>query len=408
MLELMSLVTHYLAALAIPDLGVVRLKRLLDAFGGLEEALTAPPALLERVEGVPPLLAKSFGRNLAKLLPQAATQLREAHAAGLTVLTWSDADYPRSLLEDPAGCAPVLFVEGELPPSLLGHGHESLGCAVVGTRRASDFSLGFARDLGRSLAHAGVVVVSGLALGVDGAAHEGALEGALEGARATRGATAGPTVGPTVGATAGATVAVLGGSHDRLHPSGHERLAKRIVASGGAVVSEWPLGVSPRPHHFLRRNRVISGLSRLVAVVEAGHRSGSLNTVEHALEQGRAVLVVPSRPGDQRFAGSLALLHDGAQLLLDARDVLSHYHELARPAPSVNAAAGPQLFGSEAAAATRLKELLATSSELSLDALLPSLDLPAGELIALLTELQLLGEVNVTASGRYRLRRRPD
>lgn len=389
MLELMSLVTHYLAALAIPDLGLVRFKRLIDAFGGIEAVLAAPPSLLERVEGVPPKLARSFGRNVANLLPTAARQLHDAHAAGLTVLAWSDAAYPSSLLEDPAGCAPVLFIEGELPPSLLRPGHESLGCAVVGTRRASDFSLGFARDLGRSLAHAGVVVVSGLALGVDGAAHEGALE-----ANRAPGDAAGPTAGPTV--------AVLGGSHDRLHPSSHERLAQRIVAAGGAVVSEWPLGVSPRPNHFLRRNRVISGLSRVVTVVEAGQKSGALNTVKHALEQGRSVLVVPSRPGDSRFAGSFALLHDGAQLLLDARDVLSHYGELARPAPIP---AAPPLFGSQASSTTRLKELLANSSELSLDALLPRLGLPAGELIALLTELQLNGDVSVTASGRYRLRR---
>ncbi len=394
MLKLMSLVTHYLAALAIPDLGVVRFKRLLDAFGGLEAALAAPPSLLEQVEGVPGRVARSFGRNVAGRLPNAAQQLSDANAAGLTVLAWSDSLYPPALREDPVGCAPVLFIEGELPPGLLRPSHELLGCAVVGTRRASDFSLGFARDLGRSLAHAGVVVVSGLALGVDGAAHEGALEG-------------GRPAGATVGATVGTTVAVLGGSHDRLHPSGHQRLAELIVASGGAVLSEWPLGVSPRRHHFLRRNRVISGLSRVVAVVEAGEKSGAINTANHALDQGRTVMVVPSRPGDQRFLGSLALLHDGAQMLLDARDVLSHYDELARAETSPDVSGAPTLFGSEPSSAARLKELLAGSGELSLDALLPRLGLSAGELIALLSELQLLGDVSVTASGRYRLRRSP-
>lgn len=400
MLKLMSLVAHYLAALAIPDLGLVRLRRLIDAFGGIEAAAAAPRATLELVEGVPPRVARSFGRDVANRLANAEAQLRGAHAAGLTVTCWEDAAHPQSLRDDPAGCAPVLFIQGRLPASLLGPAYESLGCAVVGTRRATGFSLGFARDLGRALARAGVVVVSGLALGVDGAAHEGALEGGASVATTSPGAASASVPRAAVGVT----VAVLGGGHDRLHPASHQRLAEQIVAAGGAVLSEWPLGISPRRHSFLRRNRVISGLSRVVAVIEAGEKSGALNTVGHALEQGRPIAIVPSRPGDNRFAGNLALLRDGAQPLIDVSDLLSHFGELTSPVVSREANGATRLLGSQEGRAAQLTSLLAGSVELSLDVIQPRLGLPTGELLALLTELQLLGVVSVTTSGRYRLR----
>src|SRR5690606_20826988 len=147
----------------------------------------------------------------------------------------------------------------------------------------------------------GLVVVSGLAYGIDAAAHRGALEGGAESVEdAARGAVGRRyrTDARADGPWPGATVAVLGGGHQVLYPASHRSLADAVVRGGGAIVSEWPPHVRARPHHFLRRNRIISALARVVVVVQAGARSGALGTATHAAEQGRAVLVVPAFPND--------------------------------------------------------------------------------------------------------------
>ncbi len=199
-----------------------------------------------------------------------------------------DADYPAPLLQIPEP-PPVLFVRGD--PTVL---HQPQ-VAVVGTRNPSADGRVNAHAFARGLANAGLVVTSGLALGVDGRAHDGALE-------------------------AGTTVAVLGSGPDRIYPARHRRLAERI-AEAGALVTEFPPGAPPRAHHFPRRNRIISGLSLATMVVEASPRSGSLITARLAAEQGREVLAVPGSLQNPQSRGCHGLLRDGARWMESVADV---------------------------------------------------------------------------------------
>jgi DNA processing protein len=201
--------------------------------------------------------------------------------SGLQVLTLDDPEYPSRLrlVELPP---PVLFVRGSLAALAAAH-----PIAVVGTRRPTGVGRATAARIGEALAATGAVVVSGLALGVDGAAHAAAVRAGVP------------------------TVAVMGGGHDHLYPAAHRGLAASIVAGGGAVVSEFPPGVTPNRGTFPRRNRIISGLSDATVVVEAGIRSGALTTAAWAIEQGRGLFIVPGRMEDPAVAGCLAFLREG-------------------------------------------------------------------------------------------------
>jgi DNA processing protein len=214
---------------------------------------------------------------VARLVDEA---LELARRLGMRVLTWSEDAYPEALLRlaDPP---PVLFLRGR--PELLGEG----GVSVVGSRRCTARGKDLARRLGRALGRSGVPVVSGMALGVDGAAHRGALE------------------------AGGATVAVVGRGADAAYPASHRRLFDDILEHG-LVVSEFLPGTPPLPYHFPRRNRIMAALSESVAVVEAGARSGALITVGHALDLGRDVWAVPGPIDTRACDGSNRLLADGA------------------------------------------------------------------------------------------------
>jgi DNA processing protein len=223
---------------------------------------------------------------------RAASEQKRTAARGLRLVGLDEADYPEWLARasDPP---PVLFVRGAL---VRGEGERSV--AVVGSRSASSLGLTFARALGRELAEAGITVVSGLARGVDTAAHRGALE------------------------AHGRTVAVLGSGLERVYPSENAPVAEAIARADGAVVSELPLETGPWKGNFPRRNRVIGGWGRAVVVVEAGERSGALITARLALEEGREVMAVPGHPTWAGAAGTNALLRDGAGLVRHAGDVL--------------------------------------------------------------------------------------
>lgn len=224
-------------------------------------------------------------------LERAGTLLVTAQQAGQSLVCWGDPTYPsllRSLTDPPL----VLWVKGDpgawSPPCV----------ALVGARNASGPAIEVARQLGRGLAAAGVSVVSGLAYGVDAAAHEGALE-------------------------VGTTVAVLGSGLDRVYPPRHDVLGTRMVAQGGVLVSEFAPGTPPLRHHFPQRNRIVSGLSLGVVIVEAGETSGALITARAALDQGRDVMVVPGAVAGGRNRGGHALLKDGAALVEGLDDVLT-------------------------------------------------------------------------------------
>jgi len=234
------------------------------------------------------------------LVERAAAALTRARATDIAVVTWGDPEYPAALsvIADPP---PVLWVRGNIA-TLSG-----LAVAIVGSRAGSSYSLTVAETLAADLAARGIVIVSGLARGVDSAAHRGAL------------------------AASGATLAVLGSGTDVVYPAEHRSLAGDIAGSGGAVVSELAPGTPPQRQFFPLRNRIISGLSRAVLIVEAGEKSGSLITARCALDQGREVLAVPGNVLTGRNRGGHALLRDGAKIVESADDILD---ELGMPAPA--------------------------------------------------------------------------
>ncbi len=213
----------------------------------------------------------------------------EAKEAKLVLI--EDGEYPALLKETP--WPPFgIYVRGVLPS------REDITLAIVGTRKATDEGKEIAEEFAFSLSKRGIRIVSGLAFGIDAAAHRGALK------------------------ARGITIAVLANGLDAFYPRSHEKLAREIIESGGAIVSEYPLGSPVLPYRFLERNRIVSGLSRGTLVVEAPKESGALTTVRFALEQNRDVFVVPGPARHPNFAGSHSLIKSGAQLVTDPEDII--------------------------------------------------------------------------------------
>jgi DNA processing protein len=266
-----------------------------------------------------------------------------------------------------------LWVAGELD------GLRAPCVAVVGTRVPSDDGRRRARQLASELARSGVCVISGLALGVDGAAHEGSL------------AAGAPTIG------------VLGGGHDHFFPPRHRELAGRIVAGGGAVVSPFEPGNHPEPWQFLARNAVIAALADAVVVVEAAARSGALNTAGHAGERGIPVLAFPGDVDRPKAAGCNALIRDGATLARDAADVLAALPAIALPPPRP-ARREPSIRPDEPADVGLILRALADRSH-DAASLADTLALAPQRILVLLTELELAGRIARGPDG-YALARR--
>ncbi len=218
-------------------------------------------------------------------------ELCELPRLGARMLKWTDEDYPVSLREIPDP-PPYLFVRGPAPL------HQPGCVAIVGARAASDAGLRMSHRLGMELAAKGFTIVSGLARGVDGAAHQGALDGG------------------------GRTVAVLGCGIDVIYPPEHRKLAEAMIEGGGAIVSELALGTQPMAENFPTRNRILSGLCLGVVIVEAAEKSGSLITARMALEQNRQVFAVPGSPLTGKTRGSNRLIRDGAKLVECVEDVI--------------------------------------------------------------------------------------
>lgn len=280
---------YWLALNRLPGLDPARFALVLAVFQTARRAWEAGGRDIARVARLAGESARLLIAARRKVEPLAEYDklVRKGYAA----ITWDSPEYPRLLryIDDPP---PVLYCFGRLAP------RDDRAAAIVGARRADDYGLKAARRLARDLAGAGVTVVSGLARGVDAAAHRGALEGG------------------------GRTVAVLGSGIDVIYPQEHRRLYLEI-AENGAVLSEHPPGTRPKPEHFPLRNRIISGLSRVVVIAQAGDRSGALITADLALEQGREVMAVPGDVFRFRSAGANRLLREGAAPALEAADVLA-------------------------------------------------------------------------------------
>ncbi len=294
---------------------------------------------------------------------QAAVQ--RAGERAITAIAWNDPAYPPALaaIIDPP---PVLWVCGQ--PRAL----EWPAVAIVGSRAGSPYALSVAERLAVDLAGRGVAVVSGLARGVDSAAHRGALM------------------------AAGVTIAVLGSGPDVIYPSEHRPLAREIAVCG-AVVSELVPGTPPQPQFFPRRNRVISGLVRAVVVVEAGEKSGSLITARCALEQGRDVLAVPGNVLDGRNRGGHALLRDGAKIVETADDILE---ELGFTVLNPGTGADASKEGAPRSADPILGRLT-PGEACDLDAIAERTGLSPARLLPRLFDLELRGLVGRAGGGRF-------
>jgi DNA processing protein len=353
------------------EVGNLAARSLLAAFGLPEAIFRQSEEALQQV--VSAAQAKALHREPAGLeaLLEATWQwLQPPEPPARCILTLADARYPAGLLatEDPP---PMLYVMGQLPPAW------PVGIAVVGSRNPTPQGLSNARQFSRSLAQAGLTVVSGLALGVDGAAHEGALDGASEGQLAT--------------------IAVVGTGLDRVYPKRHLELARRI-ALRGLIVSEYPLGTPPLPPNFPRRNRIISALSQGTLVVEAALQSGSLITARMAAEQGREVFAIPGSIHSTQSRGCHLLLKQGAKLVESAQDVLE---ELRLPAGDKPAMPGePSTDAADDAPEDSLLTALGFDP-VSLDALVARTGVSPADLQARLLELELDGDVARLPGGLF-------
>jgi DNA processing protein len=274
-------------------------RSLLDRFETAEAVFRAAASELREVAGVGQKLAAAViaARDL-----DIAAEREVCRDANIAILTESSDNYPRALREihDPPG---VLFMQGGLLPA------DALGVAIVGSRHATPYGLAQAERLASGLARAGLTVISGLARGIDGAAHRGAL------------------------AAGGRTIAILGGGLLCLYPPEHAPLAAE-VAKSGAVLSEVPPRMQPMSGAFPQRNRIISGMSLGVIVVEASDRSGALISARHAMEQGREVFAVPGRIDNRMAKGCHQLIRDGATLIESVDDVLEQLGPLVAPTTS--------------------------------------------------------------------------
>jgi len=372
----MDALTTYLTLAFTPGLGPRKIKLLSEHFGDAGALANATTEELIQVEGVAPKLASAIveARGSAKVAEEVKRELERASRLGVTLLPLCAPSYPTSLRQiyDPP---PVLYVRGTLPEGVSGELAELRAVGVVGTRSASDYGLSLSRALGQDLARAGVTVVSGLALGVDTAAHEGALE-----------------------TPDGPTVAVLGSGVDVIYPRQNARLAGRIAQGHGAVVSEYRLGTQPRAEHFPGRNRIVSGLSKGVVVVEGGQKSGALITAEYALEEGRTVFAVPGRAGDPRAAGALELLKQGAVLTQSAQDILNEFgwnaESTSKTVPKL------ELTGLQ----KDLADAIRAQGEPLLDDLITATGKSAPDLLPTLMTLELQGVIRALPSGRYAVR----
>lgn len=348
---------------AVRGLSDATLCRLVQAFGSPEQVLEASPEALMTTGQMTPQAARAIGEG-----PDQASrdgierELETIERLSLSVMTIMEADYPPWLrfIADPP---PMLYVTGALAPE------DRYAVALVGARRATPAGRLITEELSRGLASAGFTVVSGMARGIDAAAHRGAL------------------------AAGGRTLAVLGCGIDRTYPPEHAALRKQIEA-GGAVLSELPLGSPPHGYHFPRRNRLISGLSLGVVVTEAARQSGSLITARLAADQGREVFAVPGPVKEETSRGPHSLIQQGAKLVEQVEDIIEELlpqvegplRERLRARAPAAGESGPkpsqeegQVYGLLSSELTHIDELIARAS------------LPAAQVTALLLSLEIKG-----------------
>ncbi len=358
-------------------------RRLLAAFGEPSHIFTQSESRLRQVvtaAQAQALLQAPEGWQALTENTQEWLQTAPDPKVSRAVIALGDVRYPAAMLDTPD---PPLMLHALGQVDALQNLHRLCAVAMVGSRNPTPQGLINAREFASSLAASGLVVVSGMALGIDGAAHEGALQGAT--------------------ADGLATIAVVGTGLDRVYPKQHRDLAHRI-ALRGVILSEYPLGTPPLAHHFPQRNRLISGLSQATLVIEAALPSGSLITARQALEQGRDVMAIPGSIHSAQAKGCHALIKQGAKLVESAQDVLE---ELRLPQPSgqqaLNLADHPSPQSATAPGNSEEAVLLRAMGHdpVSLDALQARCGWPTAQLQAQLLELELMGQVGRLPGGLF-------
>ncbi|MGZ8442243.1 MAG: DNA-processing protein DprA [Candidatus Binatia bacterium] len=362
---------RWLALTRVKGLGCVSFKKLVAHFGDPTRALAAAPSELAAIEG---LQRDAIDGMLGfTQWAEVDSDLKRIRSAGITLVCYTDADYPARLrtIADPP---PLLYVKGALTDA------DAKAVAIVGSRSASDYGRRVARDLARGLASFGFTVVSGMARGIDGMAHETALS------------------------CHGRTIAVLGSGVERAYPPEHAKLYQRIAAQG-AVISELPMGTKPLAFNFPARNRLISGLSLGVVVVEATEKSGSLITASLAIDQGREVFAVPGEVGSSRSRGAHRLIRQGAKLVETVDDIIEEIApQLARPTGGAGKTEARQLPQNSSAAVQKVFALLQERS-LQIDEIIENSGLVSAQVLGILLDLELQGYLRQLPGKIYTVER---
>lgn len=361
----------WLALARVKGLGCVSFKKLAARFGDPTKAFSAAPAELAAIDG----LQREAIEGLVGFSQWAEVDndLRRIRNGGISLVRYIDTEYPVRLraIADPP---PLLYVKGAFAAS------DERAMAVVGSRSASEYGRRVARDLSRGLASYGFTVVSGLARGIDAMAHETALS------------------------SGGRTVAVLGSGVERAYPPEHDRLYQRI-AEQGAVISEFPMGTKPLAFNFPARNRLISGLSLGVVVVEATEKSGSLITASLAIDQGREVFAVPGEVGSSRSRGAHRLIRQGAKLVETVDDIIEEIApQLARHKGIAVNHEARQLPQNSSGAVQRVFAMLQERS-LQVDEIIEHSGLVPAEVLGILLDLELQGYLRQLPGKVYTVER---
>jgi DNA processing protein len=350
----------WFALKAVPHVGNVTFRRLLDRFGSPENVFTASAKELASIRGILPETIACIESHDYR--SGAEGECRAVRRAGIKIVTFLSSEYPKALLGIPDH-PPYLYVKGAISG-------EETAIAIVGSRRASAYGLNTAEKLASELSSHHVTVVSGMARGIDTAAHRGALK------------------------AGGRSIGILGCGIDVTYPAENRRLFTEIVETG-ALISEFPMGTEPRPEYFPRRNRIISGISSGVLVVEAAESSGSLITAQYALDQGRDVFAVPGNINYGNSRGTNRLIKQGAKLVERVENILE---ELPRGqacgeavAPITKITLSPREAG--------VYSLLA-GDPLHIDDIIAKSALTVGEVSAILLRLELNGMIT-QQPGKY-------
>ncbi len=351
---------YWVAFNLVKGIGAVRFRRLLNQFDSLEEAWQAPLDSLRAVG-----LSSKHLENLLQIRTQVDVDRYwdTLQSKDIQVLTWLDEQYPR-LLREIDQSPPVLYVRGGLNIS------DEIAVAVVGTRRVTKYGRQVAEEIAIGLAQNGVTVVSGLARGVDSIAHQAALE------------------------AGGRTIAVLGSGVDKIYPPEHRRLAERIIAQG-ALLSDYPPGTQPDATNFPPRNRIISGLSLAVVVVEAGEKSGALITASFAADQGRDVFAVPGYIHAPQSLGTNRLIQKGAYPYMGVADLLETLNLTVR----VQQNFARQSLPTDANEARLLEQL--SDQPMHVDELARLCAMPVAQVSSILAMLELKGLARAVGGMSY-------